>query len=115
MKTEINVGRDFSPIPAGRYEQDGPFSGEAFRRRFLAEAIRSNTRVTVDLSGTDGYGSSFLEEAFGGLVKEFRLSPREIKAIIKLETTDPRFQSYIQEAYSYLDKAAEEVEAGYWC
>ena len=75
MKTEINVGRDFSPVPAGRRKEDGPFSGESFRERFLTDAIRNNVKVTVDLSGTEGYGSSFLEEAFGGLVRELGLPP----------------------------------------
>ena len=105
MKTEINVGRDFSPVPAGRRKEDGPFSGESFRERFLTDAIRNNVKVTVDLSGTEGYGSSFLEEAFGGLVRELGLPAHKIRSLLKLETKDPRFRSYVDEAYSYLDRA----------
>jgi|1186.fasta_scaffold1117858_1 hypothetical protein len=111
MKTEINVGRDFSPVPAGRRKEDGPFSGESFRERFLTDAIRNNVKVTVDLSGTEGYGSSFLEEAFGGLVRELGLPAHKIRSLLKLETKDPRFRSYVDEAYSYLDRANEQDDA----
>lgn len=70
MKSKlISVATDFSPSPAGRYPADGPFPGAVFRDTLLIPAVKNNDVVTVDLDGTDGYGSSFLEEAFGGLVR----------------------------------------------
>lgn len=65
----INVATDFSRFPAGRTEADGPFSGETFRNTVLAPALSEFPRVVINLDGARGYGSSFLEEAFGGLVR----------------------------------------------
>lgn len=56
--------------PAGRFRDDGQFSGQAFREDHLTplwrSALVSGELVAVHLDGTLGYGSSFLEEAFGG-------------------------------------------------
>lgn len=65
----ISVANDFSPSPAGRFVDDGPFPGALFRDTFLLPAMQSDERVCVDLTGTELPGSSFLEEAFGGLVR----------------------------------------------
>jgi len=35
--TIIDIGKDFSRYPAGRYETDGPFNGELFRAKFLVQ------------------------------------------------------------------------------
>lgn len=67
--TVIDIGTDFTRYPAGRFTGDGPFSGEAFREKFLIPILKESGRATVKLDGTVGYGSSFLEEAFGGLVR----------------------------------------------
>lgn len=63
----INVARDFSLAPYGRLKTDGPYSAEAFRE-LLVSALRKSEVVQVELDGTRGYASSFLEEAFGGLI-----------------------------------------------
>ena len=63
----ISIANDFSPVPAGRSQKDGPNSGERFRGQLLLPSLNSGaTCVKLD---AEGYGSSFLEEAFGGLVR----------------------------------------------
>ncbi len=66
----ISVANDFSRYPAGRYTTDGPFSGQAFRDEHLVPALKSHSSVVIDLEGARGYGSSFPEEAFGGVVRQ---------------------------------------------
>lgn len=66
---KIIISRDFSEAPAGRYLTDGPYSGERFRDEILFPALKNFDLVEVELDGTLGYGSSFLEEAFGGLIR----------------------------------------------
>ena len=68
--TNINIATDFCAAPAGRYLTDGPYSGEGFRTKLLYPALQQYDQVVVNLDGTLGYGSSFLEEAFGGLIRE---------------------------------------------
>ena len=66
----INIEQDFGRYPAGRYVADGPYSGAAFRDNVLIPALRSGVaKVSVEFDGARGYASSFLEEAFGGLVR----------------------------------------------
>lgn len=62
---------DFTEFPGPRHEKIGKFSGERFRDEVLLENIKkySISEISIDLDGTAGYGSSFLEEAFGGLVR----------------------------------------------
>ena len=66
---QIDISKNFSDVPAGRYKKDGPNSGERFRNDFLMPALQAGEKVEVILDGAEGYGSSFLEEAFGGLIR----------------------------------------------
>ena len=69
IKSRINIAEDFSRYPAGRYQEDGDFNGTTFRKKVLAPALNNFNKVEVNFDGVAGFGSSFLEEAFGGLVK----------------------------------------------
>ncbi|WP_272527598.1 MULTISPECIES: STAS-like domain-containing protein [unclassified Providencia] len=65
----ITIVNDFSKKPYGRYEEDGDGNGGRFRTDFLAPALRTYDHVTVDLTGYNRYGRSFIDEAFGGLIR----------------------------------------------
>ena len=70
----INILKDFSLIPGARYKSDGEFSGEEFREKFLEkhfEDSSDNTKIEIILDGTEGFATSFLEEAFGGLARKY--------------------------------------------
>lgn len=61
----------FSEFPGPRYIELGPYSGELFRKEVLLPEIRANGgEIAVVLDGAFGYGSSFLDEAFGGLIRD---------------------------------------------
>lgn len=66
---EIIVAEMFSKCPSGRYACDGNNSAEKFLNDLLSPAFDKYHSVTVNLDGTYGYGASFLDEAFGGLVR----------------------------------------------
>ncbi|MEJ1422242.1 MAG: STAS-like domain-containing protein [Candidatus Sedimenticola sp. (ex Thyasira tokunagai)] len=71
MSTQsLKISDEFSRYPAGRYYSDGPYSGEKFREEFLSPRLREGANLEINLDGTRGFGSSFLEEAFGGLVRK---------------------------------------------
>ena len=99
MNKTISIAKDFSRYPAGRFESDGPYSGETFRKKYLELALRNHEKITIDLDGTRGYGSSFLEEAFGGLVRA-GFSPWEIKNLLSFKTSD---KSLEEEILSYIE------------
>lgn len=67
--------RDFTNTPGARYKTDGDFSGEWFLFDILLPkfevALKEKKKLLVDLDGTQGYATSFLEEAFGGLSRKY--------------------------------------------
>jgi hypothetical protein len=66
---KISIADDFSTVPLGRFPDDSPFNGTTFREIWLIPALAKYQSIEVDLDRAEGYGSSFLEEAFGGLVR----------------------------------------------
>jgi hypothetical protein len=68
---------DFSKTPGSRYRDEGKkaHSGQEFREDILEpkfrEAMERQSKILVDLDGTIGYGTSWLEEVFGGLARTF--------------------------------------------
>lgn len=98
----IHLAQEFSPCPAGRFSSDGPYPGAAFRDIFLLPAIQSNEKVVVDFAGTEMAGSSFLEEAFGGLV---RAGLPEALLQKKLELNSPR-PSDLKRVWRYIHEQA---------
>jgi hypothetical protein len=104
-KREINVGRDFSKHPAGRYREDGPNSGQRFREDFLLPSLKGDAALIVTLDGTRGFGSSFLEEAFGGLVRA-GLSGEFLQQRLTVQGRDI---GYVSEANQYIQDAADRL------
>lgn len=99
----INVAKDFSRYPAGRYKDDGPFTGEHFREDLLIPSLHEYDKVVIELDGTRGYGSSFLEEAFGGLVRA-GFDVELLKKKLHFSATD---SSLIEEIEEYIEDAAK--------
>jgi hypothetical protein len=100
----INIASQFSRYPAGRYKADGPYSGEAFRDDFLIPQLRQpDTRVVIQLDGARGLASSFLEEAFGGLVRA-GFDSRQLHDRLVLESKDA---SLINEIEEYIGEQSE--------
>ena len=99
----INIARDFGRYPAGRYAKDGPFSGEEFRNRFLTPALKqADAKTVVEFDGARGLASSFLEEAFGGLVRQ-GFSPDAVRSHLILQSKDP---SVLEEIEEYINEQA---------
>lgn len=99
----ISLANDFSVTPAARYKREGPYSGERFREELLMPALKTGNIVRVDLNGVVGLGSSFLEEAFGGLIRagfnEDQLKTH-LEIVTNITTHYKRIWRYISEAQS---------------
>lgn len=103
-KVQIDVGRDFSRYPIGRKRNDGRYSGEAFLHQCLIPALSRARSVEIVLDSAIGYGSSFLEEAFGGLVRTSDLPLTEIESKLHLISSDEMLKDEIRE---YMVDAAQ--------
>lgn len=103
----ISVASQFSEVPGPRLIEEGAFSGEAFldqqlRPAFLA-AESDGATLMIDLDGTQGYATSFLEQAFGGLSREFG-STRVLKVLRFKSDEEPYL---VEEITGYIGGADE--------
>lgn len=103
----INIADDFTQFPGGRYKRNGKGSGEEFREKFLVPHLKAQERIVIDLDGVSGYPPSFLEEAFGGLIRQ-GYSEATLKQFLSFKA-GPVFDSYIQMIWGYISKEARQV------
>lgn len=112
---EIYIATDFSPYPAGRTGRDGPFNGTRFRKEILVPALiksaRTGENVIVDFDNVRSFGTSFLDEAFGGLVRSEGFQKRDLHNRLVLRATKPIYQTYKRLAVRYIDEAIPETSA----
>lgn len=104
----IWMARDFSPVPFGRYREDGPESGEVFREDVLIPALRKHDRVLIEVDGVEGLPSSFWEETMGGLVRR-GWEADEVRRKLDVHTSDPDLQVYVRLGWKYLSEAEREA------
>ena len=107
---KINIAVDFSRIPGARYPEEGDFSGQEFRQTILLpklqEAIKKQEKLKINLDGTAGLGTSFLEESFGGLIRVDKLAVESLESTLDfISEEDP---DYITEIWSYINEAYEQ-------
>lgn len=105
----IKIAIDFSRTPGIRTSKEGSFPAKDFRENILVpklrEAIRRKELLEIDLDGTAGIGTSFLEESFGGLIRENKIPYEEI--ISTLNFISEEEPNYIEEIQEYLKDAHE--------
>lgn len=99
----ISIAKEFSTEPIGRYPEDNDFCGENFRDKFLVVALNEYDEVVVRLDGTEGFGSSFLEEAFGGLVRLRGFTQQDLKSRLILVSDED--ETLITEIWEYINEA----------
>ena len=113
----INIAERFSRHPAGRVALDGPDNGERFREEILVPALNEalgsghGGRVIVDIDGCRSFGSSFLEEAFGGLARVPSFPFLDAVKILKIRTSKPHLEIYRDAILEYLSDAKTHASA----
>lgn len=106
---------DFTEYPGPRYDNQGPESGEKFYVEKLNHAFlkcyNESSILVVNLDGTAGFASSFLDEAFGQLTYDFGATLLEDN--LQIESIDePEWPRMIkEETIPQWQKRREEKEA----
>lgn len=104
-KIYLGVAKEFTDTPGPRSREEGEHSGQEFLETLLKpkfqQAISQATKLLVDLDQTEGYATSFLEAAFGGLAREF--GPDKVLEHIEFKCDDEPYledeiKRYIREA-----------------
>ncbi len=106
---KLNIGRDFSLDPSGRFYTDGEGSGEEFREDCLKKLVESlepeeKLQIIID-DGVEAYGSSFLVEGFAGMVKYGYVTSQELLDKIEIHFTDEDFEFYGNKIKTYISQA----------
>ncbi len=105
IKLLLSVANEFSDTPGPRSRVEGDFSGELFLEELLlpryAQAVAQKATLTVDLDGTEGYATSFLEAAFGGLARGY--DPEQVLRTINFKSEDEPY--LIEEIKKYVSEA----------
>ncbi len=104
MAIKIKIATDFSKTPGARYYTDGKKSGQEFFETLLdkrfAEAQLENVKLVVDLDNTDGFATSFLDEAFHRLADKY--SPKVV--LDRLEVISNDEPDWIEEIKHYINQ-----------
>jgi len=111
----IIIAKDFTDAPGPRVKEEGAHSGEEFYEKILEpkyiEAKDNGIKLFIDLDGTYGYGTSFLERSFGELARKF--GEDVINRIVFKSEEEPylvdEIKDYMNTAINYNDKTNEEV------
>lgn len=101
----FSIAKEFSRTPGPRLKEEGDYSAELFLEIILADlfdkVIKNKQKLVIDLDGTEGYATSFLEGTFGGLARGF--TP---KVTLKhLEVVSARQPFLVDEILEYIKKA----------
>lgn len=103
---------DFSKFPSGRDETDGDFNGKKYRETILTpkvqEALASGKKLEVSIEGVLNFGSSFFEEAFGGLVRKGITTKNDLKRILEITPNNDRYQRYKTVIFKHIENAKVE-------
>lgn len=105
MIKKVNIGKDFSRYPAGRFPTDGKYNGETFRKKFIVDPLKNGNKLEIELDDAVDYGSSFLEEAFGGLIRAEGFDYEFLKNSITLIAKDEILK---EEIWQYIEFARDE-------
>lgn len=88
----FKISVDFSKTPSARTESEGKHPGESLRAMLvplIRTCLETGEELTIDLDGTSGYGTSFLEEVFGGLIREEHFSFDQLQIIHYISEEEP--------------------------
>ncbi|MGM9508576.1 STAS-like domain-containing protein [Larkinella sp. GY13] len=107
----VNIAKEFTKTPGPRYIWEGEFSGELFRQKILTDkfhqAVDQNSTLVVQLDGTAGYGTSFLEEVFGGLAREEGI--KKVQKYLEVISND---EPYLKDDILEYVREAEKKKSG---
>lgn len=108
LDVHISIAQNFSKFPSGQTEEDGPFNAARLREEILKPSLDSSDLVTVNLDGVFGFSSAFLQEAFGGLVREGEFTAEELHQKLIIESNSSTYEWAI---WKYIDNASDAVPA----
>ena len=99
-----DLAKSFHVYPMGRQ------MGEDFRERILIpelskiKAENISEKLIIQIDGCKALGSSFLEEAFGGLVRK-GFTRRELRKILEIRAELESKKFFVESVWDYINRA----------
>lgn len=87
----FKVVSEFSRTPSARIAKEGKHPGEELRNMITPKirlALSNNVKFIIDLDEVAGYGTSFLEEVFGGLIREENFSLIQLQQVLEIKSDE---------------------------
>jgi len=97
---------EYTDTPIGRNALDGPKNGADYRENHIVPALGEYEIVKLDFSKTIGTTPSFLEEIFGGIIRDKILTPAELKRRTEVIS---KYESVKRNVIKYIDEAAAKL------
>ncbi len=107
MAHVINIAKDYTPNIGGRYIEDGEGNATEFREKFLVPLLKKNEKIIIELDGVAGYASSFIDEAFGGLVRDENFSTEFVLDHIELSSLNGAYEGTKMRIVNYIKNPDE--------
>jgi hypothetical protein len=89
----INIAKDFTDAPGGRYREDGDYSGQQFLEDLLRpayeEAKQEGKKLIIELDNVYGYPSSFVSGSFGKLSAECKKIGEDLLSRLEFRSSSP--------------------------
>ncbi len=114
---ELNISTQYSDMLGARSGKREEYPGDIFYKELLKpyylKAVENNEKLVINLDGTYGYPSSFIDESFGGLSREFG-SQKVLNVIQFISKDQPGLIDVITEnirnPYNYNKNRAKKYE-----
>lgn len=105
---KLNIVSEFTDTPGGRYIAQGPYSGEEFRDTILKVkydyCLLKNEKLVINFDGGYGYPISFIDEAFGGMVRDGYSAKKMLKNMVFISNDCPSLSEKIVECIKEHDE-----------
>ena len=108
MRKTIVIAEDFTRVTGGREPNEGSGDGRSFREDFLVPALKQADEVHIDMRGCQGLAWVFLDEAFGGLIRENKFSQAELQKKLTFND-DKSYRTYVSSVWDMIDEASQEI------
>lgn len=106
---EISIAEEYSAYPAGRDDTDGKFNGKRFKDKILVpklrDAIEKGQKLIVSLDGLESCGSSFLDSAFGGMIRHGDFEKKKLSEVLMIAHKQPWQARYKNAIIEYIRRA----------
>lgn len=104
----FSIAKEFSAFPAGVTLEDSRNSAE--RLREILESRMSRSPMVIDMNGTMGFGSSFLEAAFTALGADRAIDPECFTIVCSDTSIITEVKRYIQDRRSPLQDRIRDAQ-----